>query len=130
MDILDIEELINVLPESIKLELLKEKLEKIYNLEKKYIEFKDKNKEKHGIYYTETLRQNENDIYIKYKTFLILIKAANLSNEDKISLYKWSKNLRIKMGLNDNLYNVYEKLIPWREEYAELNKKISSKQKI
>ena len=62
--------------------------------------------------------------------FLKTIATADLPDQMLISLYQWEKEERKKMGLEDNLFNLFDLHIKNSSSYKVLNDEINSRMKI
>jgi len=117
--------LINLMPYSIRIELLKRQLIRVYQKEKIYIEYKNtlSNEEKIN-YYTNEFTSLNNEI----KDFIDLLKAANLPNEELTELYIFAKQARIELELEDNLFNINKEfLYNYKKEHDEINEEMKKR---
>lgn len=104
--------LINVVPDSIKLELLKKELLKVYKEESEIINIPEEKQEFHWL-------------NCHTRNVIELIQKANLSDENLTKLYKFAKEARHQLGLEDNLFNVHECVL--YEDYTEINEEINKR---
>ena len=124
-----VSELSVFLPNSIKLEIIKEKLIELYKREDEYKKIINRNKE-----YLDTtsdyyeINKYKNILISDYKELIELLKKFNLPDEIITKLYIWAKQERTSSGLDDNIYNVFDDGILFKDKYKELNEKINSKQ--
>lgn len=100
----DLNIIAEILPELIKIEIIKEKLEELYKHEKV---------------------SNSYDLIGYYKLAEIL-QILNISEESKTEIYRWAKTKRKEFGLNDNLFNVHSGLIRNPLSYDKINEKIKT----
>ena len=110
---LEFYELIKLIPISVKLEIIKEG---ILNLYKKELEISKKS-------YIEELYYI--NIIEGYREVIDLVKKFNFQNEEIGKLYMWAKTTRKELGLEDNIYNVYDDIIPFKHKYHEANDNIN-----
>ena len=121
-----------VLPETIKLEILKEDLIKIYKkekeLEESIINFGyDKSDYTEAFFYgrNETLTLSRSELSDLYNELNNLLVVLDLSETAKLEIYKWAKLLRKELELNDNLFNVFPEFLLYEHTYEKINEKIN-----
>ena len=136
-----IEELIKSVPYSVRFELLKKQLTDVY---KKESDLKrmicnlneiDENefsftKDSIKIIVIENYNFYHKNIQEMTDKFLKTIATADLPDQMLISLYQWEKEERKKMGLEDNLFNLFDLHIKNSSSYKVLNDEINSRMKI
>ncbi len=109
--------LINIVPNNIKFELLKQELIKVYMKELAYIKSTDFNR-------------RDGAVCMATQGLIDLIKQAELPDEILKDLYIFAKEARKELGLRDNLFNIYESVLDNPQQYEKINEQINSKKKL
>lgn len=140
---LEVKDLIVLLPKSLKIEFIKEYIDGLYLIEKRelenwklyrnvlnldfYLENRSTYEEHSGYKYIFSLLD-------KYKCLTDIIKVSNLDDEDIKELYIYSKQKRNELGLEDALFNVDTNFI--NEKFVDkdmikiLNKKFNNQMNV
>lgn len=131
-----IDELMKTFPYSIRFEIVKKRLESIFDLEYKFFEIMKKRgvdfyaldaRERYELCLNYENHYNADSIYQKMKSFAELMEKAELPNDMLIELYQWAKKRRIELGLKDNLFNLFDEYIFEAYKYKELNEEINGR---
>lgn len=117
--------LIKLMPYSIRIELLKKQLIRVYQKEKMFMKYKKTlSKEEKINYYTKEFNNLDSEI----KDFIDLLKEANLPNEELTELYIFAKQARITLELEDNLFNINKEfLYNYKKEHDEINEEMKKR---
>lgn len=128
-------ETFEMLPEKIKLEILKEEFLKTYNkevqLEKTIINHGyEKNDYINSLFFgrDEALKILNSNLTESYKDLFYLLNTFKLSEEGKTQIYYWAKTKRKELELNDNLFNIFPYILS--DKYEKINEQISKQNSI
>lgn len=126
-------ELLDILPNVVKIEIIKVEFDKIYSKEISFRKFSfdavknaiaSVNSDAEYILCREIANYKGNIIVL-----IGLINKCKLTEEDMLDIYRWAKKRRKELGLSDNLFNIYPEFIKKENLYDNINEEIN-KQKI
>lgn len=129
-------ELIRLIPMSIKVDILKEELNFLYNMEVKADEIIKKHRTSLQTYmrdnsYVMVLdRAFLNEFIEKYNTVGKMSAYFDISEDRKKELYYWAKCRRKELGLKDNIFNIYEGFIGTKNRHEKLNEEINKRKSL
>lgn len=128
MSLLNINKLKFFVPNVVKTEIIKEELLKLYLLEQELNKLIDSNIHFDIVLETK-INKKIDELGWKYNKLINIMEVLNFSELDKETkeLYLWAKAERKKLGLSDNLYNIYEEFIPKDLEFKKINEDISNR---
>lgn len=106
--------MLDIVPLSVKLEIVKEELLKLYNSEKKLVE--------NGKFIDDFF---VNELESQYNDFLDLVNYINFDDELKCELYIWAKTKRKELNLEDNIFNVSSFSIEEEDRFDNANEIIN-----
>ena len=123
-------ELFRLLPEKIKLEVLKEECLKVYKKEMELEEdmVKCGYKSYTMLWFDHSLDTPIHELEESYRNLLQMIDIFQLSEEGKTTIYYWAKIKRKELKLNDNLFNIFPILL--HDKYENINEQINKQNSI
>jgi len=141
---LELKDLFVLLPKSIKIEFIKEKMDKLYLRENEAIKHAKATKAEFidlSFYLkNQETYENSNGFYRlfelldEYKNLIEMIKLSNLSDDEINELYIHNKQKRTELELEDSLFNVNTEFINTDEKekimIKQLNKKFNDQMNI
>ena len=135
-DYFNLDFLMKIVPQKVKIELLKDEMTKVYNKELKLKQLLSMNNIDSDLNSLSIYKEEHNKIYDMLGELrecnidlFKFINSLKLSEESLEKIYLWAKMKRHELGLSSNLYNVYEHFIPDHILYQEANDKLDKYQK-